>query len=333
MRHQDRDVVQPLAQRRQVDRVHDQAEVEILAEAAGLDLAARDRGASRTRCARRPGSLASRRRGASSSLAACAAGWPASERLISPISSSKSVPPCARSKQPRPHARRAGEGAALVAEQLGLLQGRRDGGAVDRPRTGRGGAGRRCGWRAPRAPCPCRSRRTGTPRRRCSSTRSTWRASSRIEGLVPTIEPSTLRSLSSFWRRSHARDQRSPLAGSLSRRAAGGRDRRAWSSSRRRRRASRPRRTRRRAVRSRRWSAARRSAAQVLDDLEAAGVAEARGRRTRRSAARRRPRARRGPSRTRRRGSPPAPTTLASGGARSDRPRPARRPRWGSVLR
>ena len=54
---------------------------------------------------------------------------------------------------------RAGEGALLVAEQLGLDQGVGDRGAVDRHEGLGRGAGSAGGWRAPPAPCRCRSRR------------------------------------------------------------------------------------------------------------------------------------------------------------------------------
>jgi hypothetical protein len=50
---------------------------------------------------------------------------------MSPISSRNSVPPSACSKRPAAHGLRAGEGAALVAEQLGLQQILRDGRGVD----------------------------------------------------------------------------------------------------------------------------------------------------------------------------------------------------------
>ena len=77
---------------------------------------------------------------------------------MSPISSRKSVPSLGELEAagPRPH--RAGEGAALVAEQLGLEQPLGDRRAVDRderPVLARRSAG---GSRGPAPPCRCRSR-------------------------------------------------------------------------------------------------------------------------------------------------------------------------------
>ena len=72
---------------------------------------------------------------------------------------------------------RAGEGAALAAEQLALDQRRRQRRAVDddeRPVAARGCAD---GWRGRAAPCPCRSRRRAGPSRR--SRRPARRATSR----------------------------------------------------------------------------------------------------------------------------------------------------------
>ena len=60
-----------------------------------------------------------RRAGAPRASAARAAAWPARASGISPISSRKSVPPLASAEQPG-RADRAGEGAALVPEQLAL---------------------------------------------------------------------------------------------------------------------------------------------------------------------------------------------------------------------
>ena len=54
--------------------------------------------------------------------------------------------------------RRAGEGAALVPEELALGQLARERAAVRPPRTGRPGWARARGARAPGAPCRCRSR-------------------------------------------------------------------------------------------------------------------------------------------------------------------------------
>ena len=78
---------------------------------------------------------------------------------MSPISSRKSVPPCASSSLPEPPLLGVGERAALVAEQLRLEQRGRDG----RGRNARRRAGRRAGCsggaRGPPAPCRCRTRR------------------------------------------------------------------------------------------------------------------------------------------------------------------------------
>ena len=75
----------------------------------------------------------------------------------SPISSRNSVPPSAASNAPVARCDRAGEGAALVAEQLALEQRLGDGAAVERderPPARCGG-----GWSGATLPCRCRSRR------------------------------------------------------------------------------------------------------------------------------------------------------------------------------
>ena len=104
---------------------------EVVAEAAGLHLAieiAPRRGedahvdADPSRRRRRAGPRSARARARSF-------GW--SEMSRSPISSMRSVPPCGLLEDAAALARRAGEGAALVAEELGLEQVRRDGGAVE----------------------------------------------------------------------------------------------------------------------------------------------------------------------------------------------------------
>ena len=77
----------------------------------------------------------------------------------SPISSSTSVPPDASSNQPAPPRRRAGEGAALVAEELALGQLARQRAAVDRHERAAGVRARARAARARPAPCRCRSRR------------------------------------------------------------------------------------------------------------------------------------------------------------------------------
>ena len=78
----------------------------------------------------------------------------------SPISSRKSVPPSARSNRPRLRAHGAGERALLVAEQLALEQRARERRAVDADERAARRARAGGGWRARRAPCRCRSRRS-----------------------------------------------------------------------------------------------------------------------------------------------------------------------------
>ena len=120
--HERRNVVGALAQRRQHDRQHVQAVVQILAEASLPALRPRGCGSSRRSRARRRGCrrtpptrlkvFSSRNR----SSFACSAG------TISPISSRNTVPPSADSSRPRFCWSRVGERAALVAEQLALEQ-------------------------------------------------------------------------------------------------------------------------------------------------------------------------------------------------------------------
>ena len=143
---QRRDVLAPLAQRRHLDRharrqasrtdprgIRQSATMLVeIAVGGGDDADVERESASRRRPAspRRP--------------AARAAASPARSLGSSPISSRNSVPPWAASM--RPVARPAGvrEGAADVAEQLGLGERVGDGGHVDRDeRSGRGGRWRR----------------------------------------------------------------------------------------------------------------------------------------------------------------------------------------------
>ena len=81
----------------------------------------------------------------------------------SPISSRKSVPPLASSNAPGLRRVRAGERAALVAEELALDQRRRERGAVDDHEAAGAAAGCAGGWRGRPAPCRCPSRRAGAP--------------------------------------------------------------------------------------------------------------------------------------------------------------------------
>ena len=126
-----RDVLDALAQRRAADGEDVEAEEEVLAEGArarralarSLFVAARTRTSTWMTC-----SLPTREISpdcTARSTLACAT------RSMSPISSRKSVPPCACSKRPRRFGLGAGEGAPLVAEELALDELARDGGAVD----------------------------------------------------------------------------------------------------------------------------------------------------------------------------------------------------------
>ena len=117
------DVLVALAQRRHAHADDVEAVVEVLAEDSRSGRPPRGRGSSRRRCGRRPtaASSPSRRGGprrswrTRSSLACSASG-------SSPISSRKSVPPCAGSNRPDAVARPRRERAAHVAEQLALEQ-------------------------------------------------------------------------------------------------------------------------------------------------------------------------------------------------------------------
>ena len=112
-------------------RTHGEPEVEIRAEAAGVDLGAQvavgggdDADVDGlVRVAADAADLAASR--------ARAAAWAGARAGSSPISSRKTVPPSASSKAParRPHG--AGERALLVAEQLALEEVGGDGAAVD----------------------------------------------------------------------------------------------------------------------------------------------------------------------------------------------------------
>ena len=115
------------------------------------------------RRARRPCACARSRPGAPRRPPATRSSLACMPRLISPISSRKSVPPWATSKSPARGAVGAGERAAHVTEQRRLEQPLGDGAAVladERP--GRRAARSR-GSRARRAPCRCRTRRRRAP--------------------------------------------------------------------------------------------------------------------------------------------------------------------------
>ncbi len=119
---------------RDVDHV--QPVVEVVAEAALAHLGLRGRGASPRSRARRPGSRSlpptrkKRRSCSTRSRSTCSLGE------MSPISSRNSVPPSASSNLPFFCATAPGEGALLVAEQLGLEQRLGERRAGDRRRTG-----------------------------------------------------------------------------------------------------------------------------------------------------------------------------------------------------
>ena len=163
----------PLAQRRHRDRKHVEAVVEIAAEPALRAPPRRGRGWSRRSPARRR--RPSRGLPSRSTCPSCRtrSSFGCSSSGSSPISSRKIVPRCASSKRPIWVRMRAGERAALAAEQLALDQRRRQRGAVDddeRPVAPRAAAGES---RARAAPCRCRSRRRAAPWRRSSATWST----------------------------------------------------------------------------------------------------------------------------------------------------------------
>ena len=105
---------------------------------------------------------------------------------MSPISSRNSVPRWASSSSPILALHRAGEGAALVAEQLGFQQLARQSGAVEiderflRPRAVGVQPAR------PARPCRSRSRRGGTPDARPPRPGAPARPARRMAGLVPT---------------------------------------------------------------------------------------------------------------------------------------------------
>ena len=105
VRGEQRDVLAPLAQRRQADLDGVDAEQQVLAEAAGRDLRAQV-GVGRARsAARRRAACARSRRARTRRSAARAAAWPAAASGTLAISSRNSVPPSASSKRPTRSAR------------------------------------------------------------------------------------------------------------------------------------------------------------------------------------------------------------------------------------
>ena len=164
MAHQVRDVLAPLAQRRQLELDALEAVVEVLAEPSlgdqRLEVAV-GRGHQR---ARRPGSARSPPTRTTSRSCRARSSFTCSAGGMSPISSRKSVPPSASSNLPR-RAGDAGRDPALDAEQLALEQRLGQRAAVERDeRAARGPRGGGGAWRS--APCRCRSRRAAGPRRR-----------------------------------------------------------------------------------------------------------------------------------------------------------------------
>ena len=154
-----RHVGQPLAQRRHPQRVDVEAIVEILTEAAGLDLAleiavgGRDDARRDLRSARSPPTRITFRSSSTRSSLACAGSG------SSPTSSRNSVPSPGVFERAAAQAIGAGERAALVAEQLALdeLLGQRRAVDGDERRSSRPGPADAA--RARPAPCRCRSRR------------------------------------------------------------------------------------------------------------------------------------------------------------------------------
>ena len=122
VRRQQRDVRRALAQRRHLERDDVQPVVEVLAELAPpRPSACRLRlVAAMTRTSTLMVSLPPTRSNSCSCRKRSSLTWTAGE--ISPISSRNSVPPLACWKRPSRRADRAGERAALVAEQLALEQ-------------------------------------------------------------------------------------------------------------------------------------------------------------------------------------------------------------------
>ena len=174
---QERHVAAPSPQRRDLDRQHGEAEEEVLAESS---------------CSTEPAQVAVggrhhphvdaerlRRPPTRSNCFSCTSRriLPWSGSGMSPISSRKSVPRWASSALPDLAARRPGEGALLVPEELVLEQVVRDGRAVDRDERRPWPAPTAGAVRGSSAPCRCRSRRAAARWRR-SRRRAGARASS-----------------------------------------------------------------------------------------------------------------------------------------------------------
>ena len=153
-----RQILAPLAQRRQLDRDHVDAVVEVLAEPPlpheGLQIPVGRREEPHVHLDR----AGSRRRARTPAPGGPGAASPEGAGGRSPISSRKRVPPSASSKRPLRARDRAGEGALLVAEELGLQQALGQGRAVDLHERARRRGGSRSGAPSRSAPCRCRSR-------------------------------------------------------------------------------------------------------------------------------------------------------------------------------
>ena len=121
---QQRDVLLAFAQRRHLDREHVQAVEQVAAERALVHHLLRDRGWSRRSAGRRRAGSACCRAARTRAPAATRSSFGCTSSGMSPISSRNSVPRCASSMRPILLVDRAGERAALVAEQLALEQRR-----------------------------------------------------------------------------------------------------------------------------------------------------------------------------------------------------------------
>ena len=133
MRGQRQDVVAAFAQRRQRQRKHVEAVVEIFAEAAGGDFVAQQavgRGDARAR--RACTGVLPPRRSTSRSCSTRSSFGLQRERHLGDFVEQRCVPPCACSNLPACALTRAGEGALLVAEQHGFEHVLGNGRAVDR---------------------------------------------------------------------------------------------------------------------------------------------------------------------------------------------------------
>jgi hypothetical protein len=150
------EVVEPLAQRRDVHLDDGEAEVEILAEARlvhlALEVAVRRADDAHVHLARR---VSPTRRISRASRARRSFGC--SSRGSSPTSSRNTVPPSAASKAPTRSRSAPVNAAADVAEQLALDQVRRDRAAVDDDERLVRARSRAARSRSRRAPCPSRS--------------------------------------------------------------------------------------------------------------------------------------------------------------------------------